>query len=151
MPAIEHQPPTLPPGVTPVMAGRVWAWIWLQGKRNQEAAKRRRAFATTVYGTSIPHLLMKLLVPWKVHEYPGARRYLSVLCGVAPRTADGWLWKGKSLPPKHARRLLLVVQQHRDDADRLAKELEAYIAEADVRVNRPMGFVKQRKAGGKTG
>lgn len=146
--AYRHEP-TLPTGVSPQQAGRAWAWVWLQGKRNHEAAKRRRALPETEYGSSITEIVVKLFAPWKIEEYPGPSRYIAAVCGVAWSTARGWFY-GKPLPLKHARRLLSMVELRTAEGLELAEKLRTYIAETEAS-RKPAGFAARRGRGGKTG
>lgn len=107
--------------------------------------------APDTYGDSLPGRVCRLLMPWTVDTYPGATRYLSALCGVGRRTPEVWLYRGRPLPFRHVPRLLAVVRAHRIEAERLEAELVAYAIEAEARTTRPVGFVKRRSSGGKTG
>ena len=121
----------LPPGLSPVEAGRIG--LWLLGQRNHRAALRRRSSAFRAYKPSRLSRFASIATPWLVREYPGCEVLLSRLCGVCERTAEQWL-SGKELPSHHARTLADFIE--RFDGPAVARELRAYAAERDKRVKR---------------
>jgi hypothetical protein len=119
----------LPPGLSPVEAGRIG--LWLLGKRNQRAAIRRRRNTFRAYGPALINRFTRIVCPWLACEYPGAEFFISRLCGVSPRTVEGWI-RGRSLSSRHARTLADYIEDF--DGPGVARELRAYADERDKRV-----------------
>ena len=120
-------PHPLPKGLDAIAAGRIG--LWLLGKRSHNAASLRTAFPhratlTTVY----THRFVRLIVPWRIFEYPGAQRFLASLLGVSSGTANNLLKPSVPLPAKHALRLAEYLTKHASECDALAAELRAYAA-----------------------
>ena len=117
----------LPKGVTPTQAGRFG--LWLLGLRQHKAAQRRIAFPKCAYA---PQTLVarwcRLIVPWKVFEYPGSQRMLSELCGISLKSAERYHQPSAKLPRKQALRLSQYLEQHASACEALARELRAYAA-----------------------
>jgi hypothetical protein len=125
----------LPPGMTPVEAGRIG--LWLMGQRNQRAASRRRALPSRVYGRSLADRFRGLITPWLVHEYPGtlvlmADVLMAELCGVKPDTARNWCKRGHRLPPHQARRMAGYLRTRAAEELALADELEAMAKQEEL-------------------
>lgn len=114
----------LPAGLDPVRVGRYG--LWLMGLRSHRAAALRVPFPVRVKQRSFADRVAALLVPWRIHEYPGAYRFIGALCGVSKNTARGWLY-GKPIPGKHAERLAAYLEQHASQCEALARELRAGI------------------------
>jgi hypothetical protein len=118
----------LPPGVSPIDAGRAMMWLW--GKRNQHAASKRRVSGTSVYGVKLASRVVALILPWRVEEYPGGIRWLAGVCGVRERVPEPWLYgKSGQLPPKHAATLAAICRTRAEQFAALADELEARAVE----------------------
>ena len=119
--------PSLPPGLGPVAAGRLG--LWLLGKRSHNAAERRLAFPQrATLTTSYVHRFVRLIVPWRIIEYPGAQRYLAALLGISSGYANNLLKPSQHLPAKHALRLADYLANHASECEALAAELRAYAA-----------------------
>lgn len=119
--------PPLPPGVSPVAAGRIG--LWLLGKRQHRAAIRRVAFPhRDNVGTTFVIRFVRLILPWRVWEYPGETRYLAALLGIAESYAHNLMKPSVRLPSKHALRLADSLSNHASQCEALAAELRAYAA-----------------------
>lgn len=116
-------PQTVSKAFDPVQAGRYG--LWLLSLRSHKAALRRTAFPARVWKLSLIDRFRRVILPWRVYEYPGGAGFLSQLCGVARSTTYGWI-NGKSLPGKHALRLAQYLEQHASECEALALELRAY-------------------------
>ena len=125
-------PAPLPSGLSPVVAGRLG--LWLLGKRNHKAAQRRVAFPTREHGeTTLAGRFARLIVPWKIYEYPAPQRFLSELLGIAPSYARNLLkpsWD-KKLPAKHARALANYLEKRASQCEALAHELRDYASQME--------------------
>ncbi len=97
----------LPPGVTPRAAGRAWAWIWRQGRRNHANALRRTTRPLKPYERAHPCIasLIGVWLPYRISEYPGYTRALADVCGVPIGTAAGWLRRYRVPHPSAVMRL----------------------------------------------
>lgn len=136
------QLPSLPPGLTPVQAGRFG--LWLLGKRKHLAAQRRTWVSSSVLdGNRIPQRFAKLVCRWTVSEYPGLVRAFSSLLGVSLGSGKVYLYRSGDLPHKQAKRLLELSREYRAEWDALIVDLEALVASRSKRVS--------RRRGGKTG
>ncbi len=118
----QHKP--LPEGLDPVTAGRYG--LWLLGVRSHNRALKRTISPKRVWGYGPLHRLATLLSPWTIEEYPGYRRFMASLCGVAIRTSDRWFYGADRLPRKHARRLAAICVERAAAYEALAKEFEAW-------------------------
>jgi hypothetical protein len=114
---------SLPPGITPVEAGRLG--LWLLGQRNHRAASRRRASPSRVYNRSLADRFRGLITPWRVYEYPGTLAFMAELCGVGVDTARNWCKRGYRLPPHQAREMARYLRIHVAEELALADALEA--------------------------
>jgi hypothetical protein len=121
---------SLPPGLTPVDAGRLG--LWLLGKRNHRAASRRRALPSRVYGRSLADRFRGLITPWRVYEYPGTLAFMAELCGVGVETVRNWCKRGYRLPPHQARRMSGYLRSHAAEELALADELEAIAKQEEL-------------------
>ena len=124
-----HAP--LPPGLSPVTAGR-WG-LWLLSRRSYRAARKRTAFPARRkwghnghWGHRLIHRWCELIVPWTVHEYPGEDRMLAAICGIAISSAHAYLKPSRHLPRRHAARLSDYLMAHAAECEALARELRAY-------------------------
>lgn len=126
----------MPPGLSPVDAGRLG--LWLLSRRSHQAAKRRRAFPSHEWHTSFAGRWARLITPWRVFEYPGASMMLAHLCEVKRETARGWIY-GKRLPARHALRLAVHLEQHASACEALAHELRAYAGARDRKFSNGRG------------
>jgi hypothetical protein len=118
--------PTLPRGLDPVSAGRFG--LWLLSRRSHRAKQRRVAFPARVWPQTLVWRWVRLISPWRCHEYPGAAVVISSLCEIAPSYAWNLLkpsWASK-LPPRHAHRLAAYLEAHAAESEALARELRAY-------------------------
>jgi hypothetical protein len=121
----------LPPGLSPVDAGRFG--LWLLGKRNHRAAERRRRSSFRAYSGTLLSRFASIVSPWKVYEYPGAEVLIGRLCGVSEGRAHNLLCqRGAELPSHHARVLADYVE--RFDGPAVARELRTYAAERDKKI-----------------
>jgi len=132
--------PQLPPGLTPVQAGRFG--LWLLGRRSHARAKKRRFHVSREPGYGLVSRFITLLLPWTIEEYPGHLRALSELFGVSPRTVEDWLYRPERLPAKQAERMQLICRERAAAFEQLATEFEA------LSVERPVGTLKRRSRGG---
>ena len=73
--------------------------------------------------------LATLLAPWTIEEYPGYRRFMASLCGVAVGTSDRWFYGADRLPRKHALRLAALCEEREAAFAALASELRALAEE----------------------
>ncbi len=135
MPAL----PQLPPGLTPIQAGRFG--LWLLGKRSHARAMKRTCSVSREPSRSAVGQFGDLTVPWTVHEYPGLYRFIADLLQVSRSTAHG-LISGKPLPAKHARRLALICAEREIAFGLLKAEFEA------LSVEQPKGPLQRRSRGG---
>ena len=131
----------LPRGLDPVTAGRFG--LWLLGRRQQTAASKRIAFPRRGYARLIQRAC-GLLVPWRVHEYPGVARWLASVCGVADSTAANWLKGSQALPRKHAETVALYLENHSALLMAAAVELRAY-AQTEQTKGQVKGTEKNRR------
>jgi hypothetical protein len=133
-----HPQPTLPPGVTVDQAGRAWAWKWLQGQNNHIAALKRRKGPARLYRVAHPALssLIEVWLPYRIHEYPGYTQALATVCGVAYRTAQGWLVKRRVPNPRAVERLRALAAERVAAWSALEVEL-AELLEVSRRRKRP--------------
>ena len=116
----------LPPGLSPVTAGRFG--LWLLGKRAHRKALRRRSHVDRAYRVTLPSKFIRLLAPWRIEEYPGWARLLSDTCGVARGTAKNWMGSDARLPRKHALTLAAICESRAAEFLALAEELRAHAA-----------------------
>jgi hypothetical protein len=104
----------------------------LLGVRAHAAAERRVAFPPVRHSTLVWRFT-RLIVGWKISEYPGMARYLSALLGIAPSYARNLLKPSWKLPPKHAQKMADFLEKHASECDALAHELRAYAAAENIR------------------
>lgn len=117
----------LPPGLDPVEAGRFG--LWLLSKRQHHRALRRRAIPRPrVRAWTLARAVMTHLAPWHVWEYPGERRLLSGLLGIAESYANNLLKPSFVLPAQHALALAEYLEGHASAASALAHELREHAA-----------------------
>jgi len=118
--------PALPHGWTPVQVGRVG--LWLLSRRSHRAAQRRVAFPYRAWPSSFANRFARLITPWRVYEYPGARIVLAEILRIAPSSAAQLLKPsaGTKLPAKHAVTLARYLESHASECDALAAELKVY-------------------------
>ena len=131
------RPPDLPPGLSPVTAGRLG--LWLLGKRQHNRALKRTVFPKGAIGYGLVNHMVNLLSAWTVEEYPGYRRLLAEWAGVAIKTSDRWLYGCDRLPRRHALRFASLCRERGSALLRLGDEFEAWAdrpAEASKRVKR---------------
>jgi hypothetical protein len=121
----------LPPGLSPVEAGRFG--LWLLGQRKQRAAQKRRASkGWRVYSRYELGRFCAMAAPWRVAEYQSGETLVARLCGVAEQSVVSWMYTPDRLPAKHARTLAAYIRQF--DGPALARELEAYADARDARI-----------------
>ena len=120
-----HRVP-LPPGVSPVTAGRLGLWLLAGRSRN---AKIRRDKAITRGRRGPPRTplgrVAEVLCQWHVSDYPGPHRLLGHLMGISPQSAARLFRPGKHLPRDHAHRLALYLDQHIAAAQTVRDEMRA--------------------------
>jgi hypothetical protein len=85
-----------------------------------------------------------LLAPWKLHEYPGYRRLVAEVLGVAESYAKRLVDPCGQLPAHHAQRMSAIVRERAAAHLALAEELDRYAEEHAGRAKRPRGFMKDR-------
>lgn len=138
--------PPLPPGLTPVQAGRLG--LWLLGKRKHLRAQRRNYHANRALRGNRQHLARRwvgLVCRWSVDEYPGWIRGFASALGLNYPTAKTTLYRSdRTLPVRHAVRLLELGRQYEAEWRALNADLEAYVAEKTAPKAR-------KRRGGKTG
>ena len=122
--------PRLPPGVSPITAGRLG--LWYLGLISHQRAIKRTVSPRGALGYGLVNQLANLVAPWTIEEYPGYRRFLSSLCGVAMKTSDRWLYGCDRLPRKHAARLGALCRERAAAFEALASEFEEW-------ADRPVG------------
>jgi hypothetical protein len=131
----------LPAGLDPVKAGRLG--LWLLGKRNHFAAKKRRGWPLREGTGTLASRFVCLIAPWELREYPGQRKLLAALLGVAESYAKRLMQRSGRLPAKHARRLAAVCAEREAACRALADDLDRYATEQEA-LERPRGFMKDR-------
>jgi hypothetical protein len=125
----------LPPGLSPVDAGRLG--LWLLGQRNHRAAvKRRRPYRHRVYLSPPAARWARVAACWSVGSYPGAEVLISQLCDVSESTAKHWLRSHRDLPAHHARTLADYVEGF--DGPAVARMLREYADARDKRLIKPV-------------
>jgi hypothetical protein len=124
----------LPPGLTPVEAGR--AGLWLLGQRKHRSSLHRRkrnplrAFKPTLLGR-----FAMIACPWKIVDYPSAEMLVAQLCGLSHGTVELMLCLrdlGNRLSAPNARTLADYIE--RFDGVSLARELREYADARDARI-----------------
>jgi len=130
----------LPPGLDPVTAGRFG--LWLLGKRSHTRAQRRRVSASHVPGSGLAQRFVSLIAPWTIAEYPGRRRLLGGLCGVAVATTDDWLYREQRLPAAHAQRLSTICREKAAQPLELADDLDRHVETREAINAKRRGFMK---------
>jgi hypothetical protein len=88
---------------------------------------------------------MSMIAPWTIEEYPGGRRLLAGLCEVSAATIDDWLYRGKPIPPHHARCLAAMARARAVQLSALADGLDRHAAEREAVNAQPRGFMKGRR------
>src|SRR5271166_2945602 len=128
----------LPPGLTPVEAGRMG--LWLLGRRNHHAAikRRRRRYQQRGYvGDTLISRWSRIAAPWRWNGYPGAELLLVEVCGVAEGTAHNWLQRRvERISAQHARELADYIEPY--DGPAVARELRAYADRREAELKRPV-------------
>ncbi len=121
----------LPPGLSPVDAGRLG--LWLLGRRNHRAAiKRRRPYRHRAYLRTPAARWAAVAAPWRSDSYPGAEVLISQLCGVGEKQAHRWLRSHREMTSAHA--LILADYVERFDGPAVARMLREYADERDRRI-----------------
>lgn len=121
--------PALPPGLTAVQAGRIG--LWLLSRRSHKAAEQRVAFPSRAWRVTLAWKFVRLLVPWKICEYPGTGRYVAAVLGISPAYARNLLKPSKPLPAKHARKLAAYLSNHASACEALAAEMRDYASQIE--------------------
>jgi hypothetical protein len=89
---------------------------------------------------------LSLIAPWTIQEYPGQRRLLAGWCQVSVATVDDWLYRGRPVPPHHARRWASMARDRAWLLNHLAEDLDRH-AEARERINAKHRFKPQHHGG----
>ena len=141
--------PVLPQGWTPVDVGRVG--IWLLSRRSHKAAQRRIAFPSRAWvwhSDGFVKRFERLILGWRIHEYPGSAKFLAELLCISQSSAAQYLkpsWSRK-LPPKHAITLATYLESRASECQALAAELKVYAKVRDgVLAHRGYGLQKWRR------
>lgn len=122
--------PPLPPGLTPVAAGR-WG-LWLLSRRSYRAAQRRRWLPSRAWPQdTLARRWVHLITPWAIPEYPGAVRALAGVLGVSVGSAHRYLKADSDIPKKHYLKVALHLDAHASQCMALAQELHALATLAD--------------------
>lgn len=138
----------LPPGLTPVEAGRIGLWLLGKRKQRQAQAARESAFFLRAFGPSFAGRFCAIVTPWKMGSYMRGEFLLARLCAVSERRAEAWLSTRLMLPARHARTMADYVE--RFDGVGLARELRAYADERDAKIgSRATRAAKQTRDKGK--
>lgn len=136
----------LPPGLSPVQAGRFG--LWLMGRLNHVRARRRTLSASRTHGRGARELskrFITLLLPWKIYEYPGHAQAMSEICGVARDTARQWFYKRDLLPAKHARKLERMAREKASEWAAVADELAGYASAKERKVSKDGMFGRPQR------
>jgi len=128
--------PHLPPGLSPVAAGR-WG-LWLLGRLSHNRAKHRAFVVSPRKGANIVCRFLNLMLPWSVDTYPGHKRALAEMCGgVCVGTVDQWMYVENRLPVKRALRLAEICEAQAAAYSALGVEFREYAERRTATMQRP--------------
>jgi hypothetical protein len=124
-----QQYPQLPPGLTPVQAGRFG--LWMLGQRSHRRALQRTVSVSRVPRGGLCDQFIHLYAPWTVNEYPGRKQILAELLGVKRSTVRDYLYRSTPRLP----------EKHRATLERLCRERGlAFLALADELAGKKQNF-----------
>ena len=131
----------LPPGLSPVDAGRLG--LWLLGKRNHHAALKRTVHNRREYKPGLVGLWCGIAAPWRAQEYPGPYRLLAHVCGVSLSTAETWCARPSDLPARRALAMADYIEAF--DGPAVAQALREYAAQCVPVGKHPRGAGKSSR------
>jgi hypothetical protein len=124
----------LPPGLTPVEAGRIG--LWLLGQRKRRAGlHRRKRNPQRAFNLSLLGRFGLIACPWRIVDYPSAEMLIAQLTGLSMSTVDVMLrLRRPDMAARHARTLADYIE--RFDGVGLARELREYADARDARIGK---------------
>jgi hypothetical protein len=99
-------------------------------------AQRRNSCPATYAPRTIVDRVVALCWRWTVAEYPGMRRGLGDLIGLAPGSARHLMAGRRPLTARHAERLASFLESDLGERRAVIDELRAHAAQHDARVKR---------------
>ena len=126
----------LPPGLTPFAAAQFG--LWLLGQRQHARLQKRLFYVPRAHAGKPIDLLLDLLAPWLIHEYPGRNRIVGQVLGISHRTARDYVNGRNELPSKHLERFADLLEERARRSAEVAAEFRAEAAGRAVRKHRTL-------------